>query len=130
MTKFTKILFAALVGLSVGVARAEVDNKALSAIRDIQLGTDNANQIKTLRVQTEVVLPDSSIVTSVISNKAVTGVKLADSVVSQYDSANTTTTSLYTASSIGQILFGKTGGSGRVWRASALTATNWVQVYP
>ena len=59
MRKFlVSLAVVALVGsLAVAAEKgkkvplAETDNKALSKIKDIQKGTDNANQIQTLRVK-------------------------------------------------------------------------------
>ena len=60
--KYLTFLFA--VVLFAGVAFAESDYKALAVLDDIQKGEDNRNQIQTLRVLTDVILPAGSIVSA------------------------------------------------------------------
>lgn len=129
MRKFCVAILTAILSFgALSSLRAETDADAREMIRDIVQGRNNANQIRALRVRDSVTVPDGSIPSASIASGAISGDKLASGAISQVDSANTTTTSLYTATSVGQLLFGKAGGSGRVWRASALTSTNWVLV--
>ena len=141
-------------------ALAETDPKAQNILRDIRLGRDTDNQIQTLRVKDAIVLPagsidaadlgagsvgsseitDYSIATADIAtgavkaasidSNAVTGAKLAANVVSLVDTNASTDVTLQTPTSVGQLLFGLTGGTSTIWRASALTTNSWVKVHP
>lgn len=134
---FRRSVLVAMACLGLGVAllpltsvRAETDYKAQAVIRDIQQGANNDNQIRVLRVRDSVELPSGSVGTSSLSNNAVTGGKLASGVISQRDTNTTTTVTLYSATSVGQILFGRTGSSNRTWYATATGTNGWVQVEP
>jgi len=108
---------AVALGIMGGVAFAETDYKALAAIRDIQKGVDNANQIEVLRVRDNATVGGSSVVTQ--------------SGLYQSDTNATTTITGYTPAFIGQLLLGGAGtGTNGVWVAKGTTTNDWVQVAP
>lgn len=110
--------------------RAETDSRARAILQDIQKGVDNANQIDTLRVRTDAILPSGSVGTAELASGAVTGAKLAASAVSIYDTNTATTVTSHSATSVGQLLLGHTdAATGAIWRASATGTNNWVKVF-
>lgn len=132
----TLLAAVALIAVSFAIpASAELDRDARAILHDIQNGRDNANQIKTLRVQTDAVLPTGSIETGEIEDGTLVNADISSAAaialskigaVSQVDTNATTTTSGYTSAAAGQLLFGSDGSSTRVWRASAANSTtNW-----
>lgn len=135
------LILASFVMIAVAFAlpaRAELDRDARAILHDIRTGRDNANQIQTLRVQGDAVLPSGSIETGEIEDGTLVNADISSSAaialskigaVSQADTNATTTTSGYTSAAAGQLLFGADGSSTRVWRASAAASTtNWVLV--
>jgi hypothetical protein len=99
-------------------AGAESDTEARQVIHDIQVGEDNVNRIENLLVGTSVNLPNGSIPLVDLTGP-----------ITLLNTTNTTTaTSAFTAAAVGQLLFGFEGGSQRVWRATALTSTNWTKI--
>ncbi len=128
MSKTTlKLLIVSIVALCA-VSQAETDYKAQEVLDAIRLGKDSPHAIVTLRVKTGVILPAGSIETADVASNAITGVKLAASTISQRDTNTTTVATQYSASSVGQLLIGQEGGSGRVWRASAAGTNGWDKV--
>ena len=91
-----------------------------------------------LTVETSATLPASSIGTSEIEDGAITAAKIPTDAavplakiapVSIHDTNATTTITSYLPSGIGQLAFGKTGGTQTIWRASSVSTNGWVEVF-
>lgn len=91
-----------------------------------------------LTVETSATLPASSIGTAEIEDGAITASKIpADASIplsklapaSIHDTNATTIITSYLPSGIGQLAFGKTGGTQTIWRASSVSTNGWVEVF-
>lgn len=122
MKKAILILAAVLSSFAV---RAETDYIALKVLDSIQKGENNKDQIKTLRVLDDAILPSGSIGTAEIADDAVTSAKVG-LIAQSYTNTPAIDTTLYTPAFLGQVLVGTVSNTVHV--SGGLTTNDWIQI--